>query len=179
MPIVIVTHDIGLSRGNTAGTGNTLLAEALGDALGFVPHGTPILAQQGVALAARDLGIPVAYTIQPPTDNTPLDRSTMEWNSKTVIDMQIAWLNAHDRWPALLLVLTWPDHMPRVQWLMERAGCANMLPLPLRSYQAKNYFDRHALYAPMRWAARTFGGTLIFRAYEVLVRLLFKRKGLL
>lgn len=180
-PLAILTQEIGPSANNRPGKGNLLLADALGDMLNLVPNSTPVLAQFSVALAAQERGLRVTKTIGPPTPETRLDKSTMAYNSDTVITAQREWLTEHGTYPGgcLTFVLTWPDHAPRVQWLMERQGFSDIVFVPLWSYRSKNYFDRKALYPVMRWAAKVPGGTLIFRVYELMIRALFIYKGLI
>jgi hypothetical protein len=141
----------------------------------------PVYAQLGVALACEVLNIKVHTVIRPPTEDTRLDRSTLEWNSDTVIQMQVRAIADAGYTPdnTLALVLTWPDHAPRVRWLMERHGFTEIVPVPLLSYRSKKYFDPQALYPVMRWSAKVPGGTLIFRVYELMIRVLFIYKGLI
>jgi hypothetical protein len=180
LPVAILTHDIGLSKGNVPGKGNWLLASALAEMLKLVPNNTPVLAQTGVAIAGRKRGLQVTKMIGPPTLETRLDQSSMAYNSNTVIAVQRGWLAARGMFPhCLVFVLTSPDHMPRVKWLMERQGFTNIIPVPLLSYRQRDYLDPNALYPAMRWAARVPCGIVIFRAYKLMIRTLFICKGLI
>lgn len=174
-PVVILTHDVGLCKGNKPGCGNTLMAETLKRVTAEYPS-IPVLAQLGVALAAKELGVPITKTIGPPEADTPLDRSTGNYNSKTVIEEQKRWLKERGMFPTLALTLTIPLHMGRVKWIMEKEGLT-VLPIPLLSVRSSDYTDKESLYFSIRVAGAVPGGILVLYAREIIARLLFLKKG--
>ena len=174
-PVVIVTHDICMAAGNRPGRGNELLAEALKHVSDLFPD-IPILATIPVVLAAEMKGVKVTVVIHPPHCDTPMDRSTMEYNSKTVVEAQKRWLIERGQFPALALALTTPFHMPRVKWIMEKEGF-EVLPIPLPTPRQFDYMDRNSLYFSVRVAARVPGGLLLAYGRELCARLLFFWKG--
>ncbi len=173
--VIVVTHDIGMSKGNKPGCGNTLMAWALKRVADRYPT-VPILAQLGVALAAKEIGVPVTKTIGPPKTDTPLNRSGADYNSLTVIRDQKRWCQENEQFPALALTLTNPIHMGRVQWIMEREGF-EVLPIPLLSSRQKDYMDPESLYLSVRLAGKTWWGMILVYLREVAARLLFLKNG--
>ena len=170
-----MTHDIGLCRGRKPGRGNILLAKTLKWATGEYPK-APVLAQLGVACAAKELGVSVTETIGPPESETPLDRSTGSYNSLTVVQEQRRWCEEHGMFPALALTLTSPFHMPRVKWIMEREGF-EVVPIPLSLLRQRDYMDPESLYFSVRMAGRTRLGMILPYLREVIARLLFLKNG--
>lgn len=173
--VVIVTHDVGLCKGNKPGCGNALMAEALKRVVAKYPT-IPVLAQLGVSIAAKDLGVSVAKTIGPPEADTPLDHSSGNYNSKTVIEEQKRWLEKRNMFPTLALTLAIPLHMGRVKWIMEKDGFT-VLPIPLLSMRSRDYTDKESLYFSIRISGAVPGGILVLYAREILARLLFLKKG--
>lgn len=173
--VVIVTHDVGLCKGNKPGCGNMLMAEALKRVAVRHPN-IPVLAQLGVSIAAKELGVLVTKTIGPPELDTPLNRSTGGYNSKTVIAEQKRWCAKHEMLPALALTLAIPLHMGRVQWIMEKEEFT-VLPVPLLSLRSSDYTDKESLYLSIRVAGVVPGGILALYVREILARLLFLKKG--
>lgn len=174
-PVVIVTHDVGLCVGNKPGGGNMLLAKALKRVTETYPA-IPVFAQLGVAMAARELGIPIAKVIGPPSADTPLNRSTGEYNTWTVINAQKHWCQEHRLFPALALTLAIPLHMGRVTWVMEKEGFT-VLPIPLLSVRGRDYTDKKSLYRSIRISGAVPCGILVLYAREILAWLLFLKRG--
>ena len=167
--VVMVTHDVGLCNGNTPGCGNMLLAEALKRVTERYPA-IPVLAQLGVAMAARELGVSVTKVIGPPSADTPLDRSTGEYNTRTVIGCQKQWCEEHEKFPALALTLAIPLHIGRVMWVMEKEGFT-VLPIPPLSLRGRDYTDTKSLYFSIRVAVVKTGNTYFVRT-GILARVL-------
>ncbi len=174
-PVVILTHDIGLCEGNTPGRGNRSMALTLARTMRMFPS-VPVLAQLGVALALEELGYKATQTIGPTASGTPLDHSTLVYNSHKVVTDQREWLEAHGMFPALALTIATPLHMGRVKWIMEKQGF-EMLPVPLPTGSQREYMDPQGLYLSVRLAGKFPGGVLVFFLREVLARLLFLWKG--
>lgn len=174
--VVLLTHDIGLCKGNTPGRGNMRMARVLKDVQ--AAYDAPVLAQRGVALAAERIGVPITLVVESVIKAPrPLDRSTMSYNSQTIVVSQKKWLEKHGMWPVLALTLTTPFHMPRVQWIMEKEGFAYLLPIPLTSTRQWDYMDPDSLYLSVRIASRIPGGMLVSYSREILARLLSLAKG--
>lgn len=175
VPVVILTHDVGLCKGNKPGCGNVLMARVLKRVAEKYPT-IPVLAQLGVSLAAKEIGVSVAKTIGPPEADTPLDHSTGNYNSKTVIEEQKCWLEERNMFPTLALTLAIPLHMGRVKWIMEKEGFT-VLPVPLLSLRSRDYCDKESLYFSIRVAGKYPGGILILHLRELAARLLFLKNG--
>jgi hypothetical protein len=136
----------------------------------------PVGAQIAVARAAKDLGVTVKKITGPPTADTPLDHSTGDYNSWTVVEDQKRWCEENGKFPALALVLAIPLHMGRVKWIMEKQGF-RILPIPLLSACSRDYTDKESLYRSVRLSGKYPGGILLLYARELCARLLFLKNG--
>ena len=137
----------------------------------------PVVAQLGVALAAKKVGVRITKTIGPTKEGTALDRSTMSYKSLTVVEEQAAWLKENGQWPAHAVVLTSPDHIGRVLKVMKKQGFKDMLPLPLSSLNQKDYLDGTSLYLSFRVGAKIPFGGYLYRLRELASRFLFLVRG--
>lgn len=175
--VVVVTQEIGLCEEQQPGRGNYTMANQLVRFQQNFPE-VPILAQVSVAISAKRQGVRITRTIGPSTEDTPYDRSTMEYNSLTVAEVQIAWMKEHGKFPSdMVIVLTSPDHLGRVIRIMQKLGISNMIPLPLPTLKQKDYMDSTSLYASIRIGAKIPFGENLYRFRELISRFLFLWKG--
>lgn len=173
--IVIVTQDVGFCRGDKLGHGNVLLAQAL-QRVARRYSTIPVLAQLLVSRAAQEIGVTVAKTTGPPSPDTPHNRSTDEYNTRTVVCAQKRWCEEHGKFPALALAISLPLHMGRVQWTMEKEGFT-VVPVPLPSVRSRDYTDEESLYFSVRVSGKYPGGIAILYLRELAARLLFLKRG--